>query len=277
MAGSRFLPSHLGPAFHLPLPTRRGGGGWDWRQKDWSGGAGQIYFVDDAGYLNSSQMDTMSVPGTLRLSHVAAPFTKSPSNPVLTMGASGSRDYIDVNGTPLRKEGGGYLVLYEGSGLPATALCYASSPNGPNWVKHPGNPVITPAAPPSWNDNGLHPESLTFDGGIYKMVIRGLNLAGLTSCGEAWSADGTAWTVVTNGGTVPAGPIPHDHLCQPRPGAGPGELLSDLVGSAGDLRATHVLPLPGIPRLQLAGRARFAGLRALIHQVGGEREARAGC
>ncbi len=154
--------------------------------------------MDDARYSSSYRTDTRSVPGTIRLSYLSNPFAKDSSNPVLAPGGAGAWDQGLAFGYPRTREGGGYEVLYRGADAGGTdAVGYAFSPDGIAWAKHPANPIILTGGVDSWNERAVGVNTLSFDGGIYKMVVLGEDALGHTSAGEYWSDNGLAWFINT--------------------------------------------------------------------------------
>jgi len=169
--------------------------GWEWRQDDWSGGPGQAAWYDDARYSASAFMDTMSVPGTMRKSYMVNPMAKDPANPVLAPGAVGAWDAASLTGYPMRKDGGGYEVLYRGMDTTGMrAVGYASSSNGVNWTKFAGNPVLQRSGPaPAWDQNGVSTGSLLEEGQQHTMFFRGYDATFSYRYGRATSSDLTTW------------------------------------------------------------------------------------
>jgi P pilus assembly chaperone PapD len=178
----------------LPLPAAEASG-WEWRQDDWSGGPGQQYWIDDAMYANSSYIDTMSEPGTLRVSYLASPFTKEPMNPVLAPGVLGSWDDAMVSGLGREREGGGYEVYYRGldtTGI--NAIGYADSPDGISWTKYAGNPIIQGSGA-AWDAGGVGTGPYLREGDTLKYWFSGYPAAGSARAfGFATSTDKVNWT-----------------------------------------------------------------------------------
>ncbi|MEW6554182.1 MAG: hypothetical protein AB1384_07855 [Actinomycetota bacterium] len=170
--------------------------GWEWRQTDWSGGPGQDLWYDSSRYSSSSFIDTMSVPGTIRKSYMANFMTKDAANPVLGS-AAGTMDALGLIGYPMRKDGGGYEVLYRGTdGAGINAVGYASSPDGVTWTKHPGNPVLerSSAAATAWDAGGVSYGPILDEGDHYTMFFRGYDSGGAIRYGRATSPDLIDWT-----------------------------------------------------------------------------------
>jgi P pilus assembly chaperone PapD len=178
----------------LPAPAARASG-WEWRQDDWSGGPGQALWLDDARYSASWRMDTTSVPGTMRMSYLSRPYTKDPSNPIVTVGTAGAWDDAYVFGFPRRAQPAGYEMMYRGVNTAGTdAVGYASSPNGVNWTKYAGNPVLQRSgAAPAWDQNGVTFGALLDEGDHFTMFFRGYDAAWNSSVGRATSSDLKSW------------------------------------------------------------------------------------
>ena len=81
-------------------------------------------------------------------------------------------------------------------------LGYAFSPDGINWTKYAGNPVLVPGDSSSWFNTFISGPSVIVESGIYKMwftapdlVINGQPTDGKGNIGYATSVDGINWTV----------------------------------------------------------------------------------
>jgi predicted GH43/DUF377 family glycosyl hydrolase len=78
---------------------------------------------------------------------------------------------------------------------------YATNADGNcDWDKHPGNPLagLEPGPPGAWDENGVWPSTVLFDGSSYRMWYgssQGDPLGGGKSAiGYATSTDGLSWT-----------------------------------------------------------------------------------
>jgi hypothetical protein len=97
-------------------------------------------------------------------------------------------------------------------------LCGAGMAVGQTeWIDDPGNPVIEPGPPGSWDEGGRSATSVLFDGSTYHMWFVGFNDEA-EEIGHATSPDGVEWTM------DPANPV----LTRGEP----GEWDQTLVGSA---------------------------------------------
>lgn len=76
---------------------------------------------------------------------------------------------------------------------------YATSPDGSNWTKDQSNPLpgLEPGLPGQWDDRGLNPGTVLFDGVEYRMwyfAVQEDGGWGTWRLGTATSADGITWT-----------------------------------------------------------------------------------
>ncbi|MBN2027042.1 MAG: hypothetical protein JW854_09835 [Actinobacteria bacterium] len=198
----------------LPLPAAEASG-WEWRQDDWSGGPGQQYWIDDAMYSSSSYIDTMSKPGTLRVSYLSTPFAKEPTNPVLAPGVLGSWDDTLVSGYGRKREDGGYEVFYRGQDAAGiNAVGYADSPDGISWTKYTGNPVLQGVGQP-WDIGGVGTGPYVCEGDTMKYWFSGFPAMGSTrSFGFATSTDKVNWTREANPSLSPGPAGSWDEILQ---------------------------------------------------------------
>ncbi len=170
--------------------------GWEWRQTDWTGGPGQAAWYDSSRYDSSDMVDTFSVPGTMRLSHLSRNYTRDPANPVVVPGAPGEWDDGGVFGYPRRRKGGGYEVLYYGedAGFLVSALGYASSPDGVTWTKYAANPVLERSGPATaWDAGGVYLGPILDEGDRYTMLFGGVDSGINQYYGLATSPDLMHW------------------------------------------------------------------------------------
>ncbi len=107
-------------------------------------------------------------------------WVKYEGNPVLTVGASGSWEADHVHNAVVIKEGSIYKMWYNGYDGQRSRTGYATSPDGINWTKYSGNPVLSATI-----------GTIIFEDGVYKAW------AGLLEGGDIgyWtSSDGINWT-----------------------------------------------------------------------------------
>jgi hypothetical protein len=106
-------------------------------------------------------------------------WAKSGSNPVLSVGAGGQFDetgllfpvvYKDAEASASKR----YKMLY--GGLNASGkikVGYAYSADGVSWTKGAANPVLSPGAGGSWDDEGVIPTALVKSGSTYYLFYDG--------------------------------------------------------------------------------------------------------
>jgi predicted GH43/DUF377 family glycosyl hydrolase len=119
-------------------------------------------------------------------------WTKHPANPVLT-GTAGMWDGDSDEHTPfVLKEDGVYKMWYEGGDGDVRQLGYATSTNGIDWSKHPGNPVVE-AGPEGYDQDTAGHGSVVKDAGSYELWYHAQGDQGALIA-RATSPDGVDWT-----------------------------------------------------------------------------------
>jgi len=150
---------------------------------------GDVYKMWYAGHENSLRIGYASSPDGIT-------WTKSPQNPVLDLGMVGSWEDEEITEPTIIKDGGIYKMWYTGIHNEIPSIGHATSPDGINWIKYTGNPVIVSGASGSWEEGGVGEACVVKDGGTYKMWyssythISTINEA----IGYAISSDGINWT-----------------------------------------------------------------------------------
>jgi len=111
-------------------------------------------------------------------------------NPVLPAGTPGSWDEQEADGPTVIKDGATYKMWYYGcnADYSVCSIGYATSPDGANWTKYAGNPVLE-ATPGQWDENGLGWPRVIKNGATYEMWYHSGGKIGL-----ATSPDGVNWT-----------------------------------------------------------------------------------
>ena len=123
------------------------------------------------------------------------PWIKYAGNPVLTPGAEGEWDYNIVYYPHVIRDGTGYKMWYTGYDADWVArIGYAESPDGVNWTKHTGNPVLSLGSEGSWDSDWVGEPTVLKDGGIYRMWYRGVDAEGKCAIGSAESTNAITWT-----------------------------------------------------------------------------------
>ncbi|MFX1355212.1 MAG: hypothetical protein ACFFGP_14755, partial [Promethearchaeota archaeon] len=111
-------------------------------------------------------------------------------NPVLQAGGAGSWDEMESDGPTVIKDGATYKMWYHGCNADYTvcSIGYATSPDGVNWTKYAGNPVLE-ATQGAWDETGLSWPRVLKNGATYEMWYHSDG-----KLGYAASLDGMAWT-----------------------------------------------------------------------------------
>ena len=123
-------------------------------------------------------------------------WTIDPNNPVLTPGAEGEWDEGAVAGPAVIYDNAEFHMWYGGwidewQSRPG----YATSPDGSSWTKYSSNPLFERGGPGSFDESGVFPRSVIFDGGTYRMWYTGVDLPDFFfTVGYAESLDGISWT-----------------------------------------------------------------------------------
>jgi predicted GH43/DUF377 family glycosyl hydrolase len=114
-------------------------------------------------------------------------WTKYTGNPVLTVGPAGSHDDMWAAVPAVIKTGSVYEMWYSGfsstTGYTNGTIGYATSPDGINWTKYPGNPLFDTHTLPhttAVDSGGPWAPDVVFDGKEYKMwyeTLAGFSLA----------------------------------------------------------------------------------------------------
>ncbi len=121
-------------------------------------------------------------------------WTKYPGNPVLRVTEPWEGTVMEAFTVLKTREG--YKIWYGGNDLSRdkAAIGYATSPDGINWVKHPGNPIFIPDSPNRWDGYSVSNPDVVFHDGIYHMWYKGWRKKGGNAwIGHATSFDGINW------------------------------------------------------------------------------------
>jgi len=143
--------------------------------------ADPLYWYWDIGHATSS--DGVS-------------WVMDPANPVLTRSPF-EWDERAVAVAAVIHDGTEFRMWYTGSDGEVGRVGYATSPDGSTWTKHPGSPVMDAGAPGAFDDLGVWPGTVIFDGERYRMWYTGAH--GTVSSDWDWrigyaeSADGLSW------------------------------------------------------------------------------------
>ena len=122
-------------------------------------------------------------------------WTMDPANPVLETGASGEWDDENLFSGAVIHDGTTFHMWFDGVGGYGQHVGYATSPDGSNWTKYAGNPVMEHGPPGSWDDTWIGIATAMPDGNGYKAWFMGSGGSdGVANIGYATSPDGIVWT-----------------------------------------------------------------------------------
>ena len=145
-----------------------------------------VYVVDGIGFANSTD---------------GIAWTRYAKNPVLSVGGVGEWDHGRVNDAWVIHEKGIYKMWYTGvlymaftKLIVAEQIGYATSPDGLNWTKYPGNPVVAYGPKGSLNDKWVYRPVVISTGSSYMMYYGFLSQTDTYGFGVATSPDGISWT-----------------------------------------------------------------------------------
>jgi predicted GH43/DUF377 family glycosyl hydrolase len=115
-------------------------------------------------------------------------------NPVLRVGGGGSWDEQEADAPAVIKDGAIYKMWFVGCDAFYTtcSIGRAASANGQDWVKNPGNPVLS-GTPGEWDEGIIAWPSIIKNGDTYEMWYTANG-----KIGRATSSDGTYWTKDAN-------------------------------------------------------------------------------
>ncbi|MEW6701143.1 MAG: hypothetical protein AB1298_00345 [Bacteroidota bacterium] len=120
-------------------------------------------------------------------------WTKSSVNPVLNLGASGAWDDYVVASPSVIHNGTIYQMWYSASDGTTYRIGYATSPDGINWTKYSGNPVLNVGSAGTWDDVNIYDQTVLYNGTNYEMWY-GAYDGTSQRIGYATSPDGINWT-----------------------------------------------------------------------------------
>jgi hypothetical protein len=135
-------------------------------------------------------------------SDLAGPWTEDPNNPVLEPGDPGDWDAYTIYELAVHYDGSSFHMWYGATDtyLGNVLVGYATDADGwGDWTKVAGPlPGLEPGTPGAWDDRGLAPRTVLFDGGVYGMWYVGIKnegpAYGTWRIGYASSTNGIDWT-----------------------------------------------------------------------------------
>lgn len=140
----------------------------------------------------------------LRFGMVTSPdgadWTRHPDNPILERGAWDEWDGRWIESPCVLKVDGAYYMWYNGVDKTwRIHIGLATSADGVHWVKHPDNPVLSPAPDIEWQSYAVYAPQVRWLDGRFIMLYTGLKLGETTydfsdlRTGLAVSEDGVHW------------------------------------------------------------------------------------
>jgi hypothetical protein len=138
------------------------------------------------------------------LASAQVPWVRSPGNPVLAPGVSGSWDESAAVAVTVIFHQGIYKMWYAGD----NGLGYATSADGLAWTKHVSNPVLLPGTTGSWDEDTVDHASVIYADGLYRMwyIGNGVDAFEAFRIGYATSPDGVMWTKYAGNPVLDLGP-----------------------------------------------------------------------
>lgn len=136
-------------------------------------------------------------------------WTKYAGNPVLRVTEPWEGRVLEA--FTVLKMNGGYKIWFGGNNfdIDLASIGYATSPDGINWTKHPGNPVFTPSAPKLWDSYSVSDPDIIYYKGTYHMWYKGWKKRGGNAwIGHATSQDGISWERDPQNPVLITSPIP---------------------------------------------------------------------
>lgn len=122
-------------------------------------------------------------------------------NPVLNVGNPGEWDSGWLDAPEIVKSPTGYFLYYYGDTIQQSAEInssygVATSPDGINWTKYSGNPVLIKGNLPDWDGKWIESPAVIYDNvsSTFKMWYNGVATNWLIKIGYATSPDGFIWT-----------------------------------------------------------------------------------
>ncbi|MBL8991693.1 MAG: hypothetical protein JNM63_00035, partial [Spirochaetia bacterium] len=174
-------------------------------------GAWDSWFLDTPGivksgggyflyYVASRSNGTVGASIGLATSANGTDFTRYSGNPVLTRGAVGSWEELWIESPVILKDSSGFKMYY--SGVDAkwqVRIGLATSPDGTNWTKYSGNPILSTGKESEWDSYAVAVPAVLKKGNIYQMFYCGQatweTALGFKApkIGYASSTDGVNW------------------------------------------------------------------------------------
>jgi len=144
--------------------------------------------------------DSAWAVGHWTLNPLTQEWDEDDANPVVEPGPPGTWDSFSIYSVAVLYDGGVFKMWYGAAAAfpDVIGVGYAESLDGSTWTKYAGNPLpsLAPGAPGEWDDRGMDPSTVLFDGAEYRMWYIGVKAdggAGTWRLGTATSPDGITW------------------------------------------------------------------------------------
>jgi predicted GH43/DUF377 family glycosyl hydrolase len=174
-----------------------GGGAWDYHNRTLD----CIIVVDGTYHMYYHANNTDNILGDFEIGHATSAdgviWELDPANPVVTRGAADTWDDYSVHAPVVIHDGSEFRMWYSGDDGDTNPVGYATSPDGSTWTKHQSNPIMDVGPQGNFDDLGVWPGTLIFDGDVYRMWYTGekdLVADYDWRIGYAESEDGFSWT-----------------------------------------------------------------------------------
>jgi len=145
--------------------------------------------------------DSAWAVGHWTLNPLTQEWDEDDANPVVEPGPPGTWDSFSIYSVAVLYDGGVFKMWYGAAAAfpDVIGVGYAESLDGSTWTKYAGNPLpsLAPGEPGEWDDRGMDPSTVLFDGAEYRMWYIGVKAdggAGTWRLGAATSPDGLTWT-----------------------------------------------------------------------------------
>ena len=132
-------------------------------------------------------------------------WTKTGSNPVLTLGASGSWEDVEHRQPFVILDGPLFRLWYTGADGTNQRFGYATSTDGISWTKYDGNPIMDVGEIGDWDSIWLASPRIIYQGSSFEMFYSAFS-EGKIQIGYATSSDGLTWTKFSGNPVLTPGP-----------------------------------------------------------------------
>jgi hypothetical protein len=126
-------------------------------------------------------------------------------NPVLSVGPAGRWDERLIWSAYVIVQGSTYKMWYSACGETNCSIGFATSPDGINWEKDAGNPVLDVGPAGSWDSKIVYFPNVLFNWSDYEMWFSG-NYGSPDRIGHATSLDGIHWSEDPSNPVLTVGP-----------------------------------------------------------------------